>query len=56
MAPTMEMLKISLKHRPDYICVVPEKRTEITTEGGLNLKKNHKLLKKILKNLKRQKN
>ena len=39
MAPTIEMLKISLKHKPDYICIVPEKRTEITTEGGLNLKK-----------------
>ena len=55
MAPTIEMLKISLKHRPDYICVVPEKRTEITTEGGLNLKKNHKLLKKILKKFKDKK-
>ena len=55
MAPTMEMLKISLKHRPDYICIVPEKRTEITTEGGLNLKKNQKLLKKILKKFKAKK-
>ena len=45
MAPTIEMLKISLKHKPDYICIVPEKRTEITTEGCLNLKKNKKLLK-----------
>ena len=55
MAPTIEMLKISLKHKPDYICIVPEKRTEITTEGGLNLKKNKKLLKKILKSLKTKK-
>ena len=55
MAPTNEMLKISLKHRPDYICIVPEKRTEITTEGGLNLKKNQKLLKKILKKFKDKK-
>jgi len=55
MAPTMEMLKISLKNRPDYICIVPEKRTEITTEGGLNLKKNQKLLKKILKKFKDKK-
>ena len=55
MAPTMEMLKISLKHKPDYICIVPEKRTEITTEGGLNLKKNKKLLKKILKKFKDKK-
>ena len=55
MAPTMEMLKISLKHRPDYICIVPEKRTEITTEGGLNLKKNKKILKKILKKFQEKK-
>ena len=55
LAPTKEMLKISLKHKPNYICIVPEKRTEITTEGGLNLKKNQKLLKKILKNLKTKK-
>ena len=55
MAPTIEMLKISLKHKPDYICIVPEKRTEITTEGGLNLKKNQKLLKKILKKFKDKK-
>ena len=31
------MLNISLKHRPDFVCIVPEKRKEITTEGGLNL-------------------
>ena len=55
MAPTIEMLKISLQHKPDYICIVPEKRTEITTEGGLNLKKNKKLLKKILKKFKDKK-
>ena len=52
MAPTNEMLRISLKHRPDYICIVPEKRTEITTEGGLNLKKNKKLIKNILQKFK----
>ena len=39
MAPTSEMLKIALKYKPDYVCIVPEKRKEITTEGGLNLKK-----------------
>ena len=38
-APTKEMLKIALRHRPKYVCVVPEKRIEITTEGGLNLKR-----------------
>ena len=54
MAPTNEMLKISLKHRPDYICIVPEKRTEITTEGGLNLKKNSNFLKKAICELKKK--
>ena len=39
-APTKEMLNISLKYKPDFVCIVPEKRKEITTEGGLNLKKN----------------
>jgi len=52
MAPTNKMLNISLKHKPDYICVVPEKRSELTTEGGLNLKKNSKFVKKIIKKLK----
>ena len=49
LAPTQEMLKISLKYKPNYICIVPEKRSEITTEGGLNLKKNKKLIREFLK-------
>lgn len=36
MANTPEMVEIALKVRPDIICVVPEKRKELTTEGGLN--------------------
>ena len=36
-AATKEMLDIALKNIPDFICIVPEKREEITTEGGLNL-------------------
>ena len=55
LAPTKEMLKISLKHKPDYICIVPEKRSEITTEGGLNLKKNKKLIKGFLKKFRSKK-
>ena len=35
---TEEMLDIALKVKPDWICLVPEKREEKTTEGGLNLK------------------
>ena len=39
-AATKEMFKISLKTKPPFICIVPEKRKEITTEGGLNLDYN----------------
>ena len=54
MAPTKEMLKISLKYKPNYVCIVPEKRKEITTEGGLNLKKNSNSIKKIISELKKK--
>ena len=39
-----KMLNIALKCKPKFVCIVPEKRKEITTEGGLNLKKNKKKL------------
>ncbi len=51
-AATKEMLNIALKRKPPFICIVPEKRKEITTEGGLNLKYNRKFLKKIIFKLK----
>ena len=54
MAPTQAMLKISLKHKPTYVCIVPEKREEITTEGGLNLKRNFSSIKKIVTKLKKK--
>ena len=53
-APTKEMMNISLRHKPNYVCIVPEKRKEITTEGGLNLRKNYNLIKKIVKKLKKK--
>ncbi len=37
MAPTEEMLKIALEHKPFAVCMVPEKRRERTTEGGLDV-------------------
>ena len=37
MAATQEMRDIALEARPDMICLVPEKRQELTTEGGLDL-------------------
>ncbi len=53
-APTKEMLKIALINRPDYVCIVPEKRSEITTEGGLDVKKNKKLLRSYIHRLKQK--
>jgi pyridoxine 5-phosphate synthase len=37
MAATDEMLRVALRHKPHATCLVPEKRTEITTEGGLDV-------------------
>ncbi len=37
MAATEEMLAIALRHRPHAVCLVPEKRAERTTEGGLDV-------------------
>ncbi len=37
MAVTGEMLKIAERIRPDYCCLVPERREELTTEGGLDV-------------------
>ncbi|OUW73308.1 MAG: pyridoxine 5'-phosphate synthase [Pelagibacteraceae bacterium TMED216] len=52
-AATQEMFKIAMKYKPHYICFVPEKRKEITTEGGLNLQYNKTFLKKIISSLKK---
>jgi len=41
MAATEEMLAIALKHRPHAACIVPEKREERTTEGGLDAAEQH---------------
>ncbi|HFQ5218250.1 TPA: pyridoxine 5'-phosphate synthase [Vibrio vulnificus] len=37
MAVTDEMIEIALKTQPEYVCLVPEKREELTTEGGLDV-------------------
>ena len=54
-AATKEMLKIATKSKPPFICIVPEKRKEITTEGGLNLNHNKQFLKLLIKKLKKNK-
>ena len=53
MAANKKILNIALKNKPNFVCIVPEKRKEITTEGGLNLKKNANKIKKILLKLKK---
>jgi len=50
-----DVLKVALKNRPNFICIVPEKRKEITTEGGLNLSKNFNKIIEIIKKFKKKK-
>ena len=52
MAATEEMTAIALKTRPHAICLVPEKRTERTTEGGLDAVKQRAQLKPVVHALK----
>ena len=47
-----DVLKIALKNKPNFICIVPENRKEVTTEGGLNLSKNLNKIRKIVKKFK----
>ena len=53
MAATEEMLKIALKTKPHAACIVPEKRTEVTTEGGLDVVGMKSLLKEYVSELKK---
>lgn len=51
MAATAEMLAIALKTKPNAVCIVPEKRQEVTTEGGLDVLKNEKILGEMIKKI-----
>ncbi|BBA79411.1 pyridoxine 5'-phosphate synthase [cyanobacterium endosymbiont of Rhopalodia gibberula] len=48
MAATDEMVAIALDIKPDYVTLVPEKREEVTTEGGLDIVGNFHRLKEIV--------
>ncbi|MBI4686816.1 MAG: pyridoxine 5'-phosphate synthase [Nitrospirae bacterium] len=48
MAATEEMIGIALRVKPDMVTLVPEKRQELTTEGGLNLTKSMRQIKKAV--------
>jgi pyridoxine 5-phosphate synthase len=52
MAATQEMVKISYDVKPDICTLVPERREELTTEGGLDAVANRDNLRKVVKNLK----
>jgi len=50
-----DVIRIALKNKPNFICIVPEKRKEVTTEGGLNLLKNLNKIKKTIQKFKKKK-
>ena len=54
-AANNKMVNIALQNKPKNVCIVPEKRNEVTTEGGLNLKKNKNKLKNFVKILNKNK-
>ncbi len=51
MAATDEMLQIALRHKPHAACIVPEKRAELTTEGGLDAVGGHNHLARFVREL-----
>lgn len=51
MAATDEMLEIALRHRPHAVCIVPERREERTTEGGLDVARQHNVVAPIIRSL-----
>ncbi|MCE5313113.1 MAG: pyridoxine 5'-phosphate synthase [Nitrospiraceae bacterium] len=51
MAATDEMIRIAIKTKPDLVTLVPEKREELTTEGGLDMKRQSNNLKKAVQRL-----
>ena len=53
MAPTNEMLDIAVRTLPNACCIVPEKREEVTTEGGIDVRRSHNVLGPIINELKK---
>jgi pyridoxine 5-phosphate synthase len=47
MAATAEMLAVALAVRPDDVCIVPERRDELTTEGGLAVRRQERALRRV---------
>ena len=55
MAPTDEMVNIAVNAGPNACCIVPEKREEITTEGGIDVRSNHNILVPKIEKIKKNK-
>ncbi len=53
LAATPEMIRKALKYKPDWACFVPEKREELTTEGGLDVAKMQKTIAPMVAKLRR---
>jgi pyridoxine 5-phosphate synthase len=52
MAATSEMVKVAYEYKPDMVTLVPERREEITTEGGLDVATQTDSLRKLIRSLK----
>jgi pyridoxine 5-phosphate synthase len=52
MAASLEMVKLSYEYKPDMVTLVPERREELTTEGGLDVTSQRESIGKVVKNLK----
>ncbi|MHB8528704.1 MAG: pyridoxine 5'-phosphate synthase [Caulobacteraceae bacterium] len=52
MAATAEMESVALAHRPHAVCLVPERREEVTTEGGLDVQRRHNEIAPVAERLK----
>ncbi len=52
MAATQEMVKVAYEYKPDIVTLVPERREELTTEGGLDVSAQRELISRVVKTLK----
>ena len=55
MALDPKIIRIVLRFRPEKVCIVPEKRRELTTEGGLDVLSKEKLLRRVIAGMHRKK-
>ena len=52
MAATTEMVKVAYEYKPDIVTLVPERREELTTEGGLDVNAQREAISRVVKTLK----